>query len=54
VSDAVVSGVRAERSGPVDQSASPGFRRVGPMSSLQAVLEEYGLDGSVIIASDVG
>jgi len=52
VSDAVVSGVRAERSEPVGRSASPKFTQVGPMSALQALMEEHGLDGSLIIASE--
>ena len=52
MSDAVVSGVRAGRSGPVDRSASPQFTQVGPMSALQALMEEQGFDGSVIIASE--
>jgi hypothetical protein len=48
----VVMGVRAERSGPADQPASSGFRRIGCMSALQAVLEEHGLDGGAIIARE--
>jgi hypothetical protein len=50
MSDAVVTGVHAERSGPADQPASSGFRRIGPMSALQAVMEEHGLDSGAIIA----
>ena len=50
MSDTVVTDGRAERSGPADQPAPSGFRWIGPMSALQAVMEEQGLDGGAIIA----
>jgi AraC-like DNA-binding protein len=52
MSDAVVSSVGAERSRAADLSASPSFRQVGPITALQAIMEEHGLDGSAIIASE--
>ena len=39
----------SERPGLADQPASPGFRQVGPMSALQAVMDEHGFSGSAII-----
>src|SRR4051812_14931119 len=50
MSDTVVTDGRAERSGPADRPASSGFRWIGPMSALQALMEEQGLDGGAIIA----
>ena len=50
MSDTVVTDGRAETSGPADQPAPPGFRWIGPMSALQAVIQEQGLDGGAIIA----
>ena len=47
MNDRVVTGVRS-----VDQPASPGLRRIGQMSALQAVLEEHGLDGGTIITRE--
>ena len=47
MSDKVVTGVRS-----ADEPASQGFRRIGPISALQAVLEEHGLDGGAIIARE--
>ena len=50
MSDTVVTDGRAERSGPADRPAPPGFRWIGPMSALRALMEEQGLDGGAIIA----
>ena len=50
MSDTVVTDGRAESSGPADQPAPSGFRWIGPMSALQAVMEEQGLDGGAIVA----
>jgi AraC-like DNA-binding protein len=50
MSDAVVTDVRVERLGPAYRSASSGFRLIGPISGLQALMEEHGLDGGAIIA----
>ena len=50
MSDTVVTDGRAESSGPANQPAPSGFRWIGPMSALQAVMEEQGLDGGAIIA----
>src|SRR3954451_9909566 len=50
MSDTVVTDGRAERSGPADRPAPPGFRWIGPMSALQALMEEQGRDGGAIIA----
>jgi hypothetical protein len=46
----VVTGICAEISGRADKAASPGFGRIGPMSALQGLLAEHGLDGAAIIA----
>ena len=50
MSDTVVTDGRAETSGLADRPAPPGVRWIGPMSALQAVMEEQGLDGGAIIA----
>jgi AraC-like DNA-binding protein len=50
MNDTLGTGVCADGSGLAHQAAPPGFRRIGPMSALQAVLDEHGLDGCAIIA----
>ena len=37
---------------PANPSTPPGFRRVGAMSALQAVLQEHGIDVREMIASE--
>ena len=37
---------------PADPSSAPGFRRVGAMSALQAVLQEHGIDVCAMIARE--
>ena len=50
MSDTAFAGVRAERVGLGNQSAPPGFRRIGAIRGLPAVLQERGLDVGAIIA----
>jgi AraC-like DNA-binding protein len=50
MSDTAFAGVRAERAGLGNQSAPPGFRRIGAISGLPAVLQERGLDVGAISA----
>ena len=50
MSDTAFAGVRAERVGLGNQSAPPGFRRIGAIRGLPAVLQERGLDVGAISA----